>query len=261
MKAYPISIVLVLSFFLLTACGAEATPTETTELSNIYTAAASTLAAQPTSVPATATQMILASPTMTTFPTVAAATATSRSVVSNVLVSTANGCNDAAYVSDVTIPDGASLAPGEAFVKTWEFQNTGTCAWNEDYLITFVSGTDMEGETTEIDQDVATGSSGDISVSLIAPDSEGTYTGYWRLADEDGNGFGQSVYVMIVVSEDESTLTPTPTPTTETTEATSTPTSAATATSTPTVATSTASPTATSTPTVEPSATTTVQAE
>ncbi|MGE5375455.1 MAG: hypothetical protein ACM3XO_10390 [Bacteroidota bacterium] len=39
---------------------------------------------------------------------------------------TANGCNHAGYISDVTIPDETVLAPGESFNKTWEFQNTGT---------------------------------------------------------------------------------------------------------------------------------------
>ena len=60
----------------------------------------------------------------------------------------------------------------------------------------------MDGETTEIDQDVFSGSVGDISVSLVAPDTEGTYIGYWKMADSDGNVFGQWVYVMIVVSDD-----------------------------------------------------------
>ncbi len=90
-------------------------------------------------------------------------------------------------------------------------------------MIIFISGIEMDGETTEIDQDVSTGGTGEISVSLIAPETEGTYTGYWRLANSDGNAFGQSVYVMSVVSEDAATATSTPTSTVETTESTSTP--------------------------------------
>jgi len=209
-------IILIVFAVLLAACGANPTQTEVAELSNVYTAAASTLTAQATPIVPTAPRMIAASPTRFTSPSLIPATVTSQSVVSYLSASTANGCNDTAFISDVTIPDGTSLAPGEAFVKTWEFQNTGTCDWNENYLLMFVSGTEVEGETTGIDQDVATGAEGDLSVSLIAPDGEGSYTGYWRLADEDGNVFGQSVYVMIVVTEDASTLTPTPTATTET---------------------------------------------
>lgn len=76
----------------------------------------------------------------------------------------------------------------------------------------------------EIDQDISAGTTAAISVSLIAPSDEGTYTGYWRMADDEGNEFGQSVYIMIVVSGDAATVTPTltPTSTTETVELTAT---------------------------------------
>ena len=235
---------------LLASCGASTTQTEEAALSDAYTAAASTLSSQeifetPTAIPttfATVTPFSLPS-------TIPATVVTVQSKVSYSSASTANGCNDAVYVSDVTISDGTVLAPGESFVKTWEFQNTGTCDWNENYLITFVNGTDMDGETTELDQDVSTGATGDISVSLIAPESEGTYTGYWRLADEDGNVFGQSVYVMIVVSEDAATVTPTAT---ESEESTSTSTSTPQNTDTPTP---TSTPTELSTETVTPTPT------
>jgi len=53
--------------------------------------------------------------------------------------STANCGNNALFVSDVTITDGTVLAPGEAFTKTWRFQNTGTCDWDEKYTIVAVN--------------------------------------------------------------------------------------------------------------------------
>lgn len=222
MNNHSVSTVVILLVLLISACSVNATPTEE-PLGNIYTAAASTLSAHEIVTTPTPTTFVTATPFAlpTTIPVTVAA---QNVVVSYSAASTVNGCDDAAYISDVTIADGTVLTPGESFTKTWEFQNTGTCAWTEDYLITFVSGTDMDGETAEIDQDVEAGAAGDISVSLIAPSSEGSYTGYWRLADEDGNLFGQSVYVMIVVSEDAATLTPTATSTVaaSTTEPTST---------------------------------------
>jgi len=90
-------------------------------------------------------------------------------------------------VDKAVIPDGTFLAPGESFTKTWKFQNTGSCDWTEDFLITFTNGEDMDGESTEIDEDVAAGDTASISVSLIAPDDEGSYTGYWKLATDGGN--------------------------------------------------------------------------
>jgi len=230
MKTIFRSSLILLFLFLISACGANKTPTEGAALSNAYTAAASTLAAaQGALVTPTITATALATQTSFSLPTSTPVTVTptNQSTVSYASASTANGCNNDLFVSDVTIADGTVVAPGEAFTKTWRFQNTGTCAWDEDYTIVFTSGTSMDGETTEIEQDVAVNGTGDISASLVAPESEGTYTGYWRLADDEGNAFGQSVYVMIVVSDDASTVTPTLTATTEE-ETTSTPTATAT---------------------------------
>jgi hypothetical protein len=219
MKTHPVPIAMILTVLLLSACSANATATEEAALDTIYTAAASTLFAQEMITTPTPTAIKPVTATLFALPTTIPETVTSQKVVSYSSASTGNGCNDAAYVSDVTVTDGTILAPDESFTKTWKFQNTGTCAWNEDYQISFVSGNDMDGDTTDIDQDVETGDTGDISISLVAPSREGSYTGYWRLADGDGNLFGQSVYILIVVSEDASTLTPT---TTSTSEATST---------------------------------------
>ena len=257
MKTYPKFSVVTLLVFLLSACAgtASATP-EAAALPNIYTAAAMTLAVQANTVPATTTPIpTIILPTTQVSPTYnALPTSTIQSVISYSSNSTANGCNNSIYVSDVTIADGTVFAPGEAFTKTWKFKNTGTCDWDEDYLIIFVSGSDMDGETTEIDQDVLSGATGNISVSLVAPTTEGTYTGYWKMADSDGTVFGQSVYVMIVVSDDASTstATATATSTTESTASTSTPTATPQATATFTVTTEpTAVPTETPTPTPE----------
>jgi len=165
--------------------------------------------------------------------------------------STASGCYDAAYMSDVSIPDGTVLDPGETFTKTWQFQNSGSCAWDEDFLLTFLSGEDMDGTNTTIDTSVAVGGSGSLSVSLVAPATAGTYTGYWQLATADGTSFGQLVYVMIVVSDD-ATTTPTATATSEYT-ATPTNTSTPTETYTPTsIPTDTPVPTDTPIPTDTP---------
>lgn len=237
----------LLQALILGACSvAEQPVSNDLAVADVYTAAALTVAAQSLSAVPTGTPQPTVSPTPWPSPTLFLVnTPTSQSV--SYTYSTANGCNDAVYVSDVTISDGSELAPGETFVKTWKLSNTGSCAWSEDYWIVFVSGEDMDSEETEIDQTVFVGETAEISVSLTAPDAEGTYTGYWRMADEDGSLFGGNVYVMIVVTEDAATSTPTPTEETET--ETPTPTSQATDTSTSVPATSTPEPGATLEPT------------
>jgi hypothetical protein len=141
------------------------------------------------------------------------------------------------------------MAPGQAFVKTWKFQNSGTCDWSSDYQITFTSGKAMGGSTTPIGKVVSSGSNVNVSVSMVAPTSVGTYVGNWRLADASGTFFGAYVYVQIKVSKDAATLTVTPTITA--TGDTSTPTD------TPAADEATATATRTRTPTRTPSATAT----
>lgn len=228
---------------LLSACGGnvDITPTEDVSISDIYTAAAMTLTAQATSVISTVMPSPTTTPTLWVSPTTVPSTPTTQSV--SYYYSTANGCYNAAYVSDVTIPDGTILAPGESFTKTWKFQNSGSCDWDEDFVLTFETGTDMDGEDTVIDETVTAGETASLSVALVAPETEGSYTGYWRLLTASGDAFGQSVFVMIVVSDDAATATPTSTATATSTEEDTS------ATNTPTY---TSTPTPSSTPTFTP---------
>jgi len=204
--------ILMIMALLLSACGSAGTPTTSNSMDEIYTAVASTLDAQAIA-PAIATVTLLPTstlvPTSTLYasPTMMLATSTSPIWYS---VSGVNyGCYDSVYVKDMTIPDGTVLTPGETFVKTWKLQNTGSCSWTNNFSVVFVNGDDMDGSDTEIDQTVNVTKKAEISVELTAPDDEGTYTGYWRLADEYGNLFGELISVQIVVAEPTATSTPT----------------------------------------------------
>jgi hypothetical protein len=222
MKTYSLFFTVLLLLLTLSACSSGATPSTETTISDVYTAVAVTLTAQENSFAATETPLPTPSSTPAASPTQIPRTPTHQSVTASLIVSV---CDNSAYISDVTIPDGTILAPGETFVKTWMFQNTGSCTWSADYSLTFVSGNAMSGSTTTIDQSVASGNQAQISVALTAPATEGTSTGYWRLTNEQGIAFGISVYVQIVVSNDAATITPTPTATsTSTVEPSSTPT-------------------------------------
>jgi methionine-rich copper-binding protein CopC len=242
----------------------KSTPSATQISAQYSTDAANTLAAmQSTIILATAlpTDTPNGSPTDTLFPQLTFTTPnTTTTPAINTLVPTSiivSSCNGSAYVSDVTIPDNTVIAPGASFVKTWALQNTGTCTWSTSYKLVSISGNSMGGVATAITSSVAPSQQVQVSVSMKAPTTAGTYTGYWRLADDTGTGFGGSVTVVIVVS---SSLTSTPTGTlatsTSTSVATKTPTSPApsatpvppTATSTPT-AIPTDTPTSTETPT------------
>ena len=100
-------------------------------------------------------------------------------------------CDWAAYVKDVTIPDGTILAPGTPFKKTWRLQNIGTCAWTTSYDLVFSSGDSM-GNIVAVDLPTAVYPDQivDLSVDLRAPASEGTHRGYWGLRNAAGVIFG-----------------------------------------------------------------------
>ncbi|MFN2273624.1 MAG: NBR1-Ig-like domain-containing protein, partial [Anaerolineales bacterium] len=100
-------------------------------------------------------------------------------------------CNRAAFVSDVTVPDGTTFAPNATFTKTWRLKNAGTCTWNSSYSIVFDDGNSMNGPASKaLTGTVAPGQTVDISVDLKAPSSSGSYRGYWMLRSDAGILFG-----------------------------------------------------------------------
>ena len=129
----------------------------------------------------------------------------------------ASSCDIGTFVRDVTVPDGKTFAAGEDFTKTWEIRNSGTCTWNENYLVIFYSGTQLAKDaqyklTTE---DIEPGKSVQISIPMTAPTTTGEFTSYWILRNDLGQNFfvdGSSIYAQIKVGT-TNTATPGPSPT------------------------------------------------
>lgn len=103
----------------------------------------------------------------------------------------ASYCDQAQFVSDITVPDGAAFAPGAAFTKTWRFLNAGTCTWTTSYKLVYAGG-DAMGATTAINLPVSVppGQMLDISVNLTAPAAAGHYKSLWRFVNASGGQFG-----------------------------------------------------------------------
>lgn len=101
-------------------------------------------------------------------------------------------CDQGAFEEDVNYPDNSVLKPGEEFTKTWRLANTGTCTWNSNYAIVFDRGDAMEGPASAAltTNSIAPGETVDVSVVLIAPETPGTYQGYWMLRNPAGQEFG-----------------------------------------------------------------------
>src|SRR5688572_2650442 len=195
----------MIAVLLLTACGA--TPAElTTPTVNsdaIRTEAVSTFASGLT-MTALVASTDTPSPTATlapTFPPLATSTGGTPfvSAPTTAPVGSTTGCYGLRFVSDVSVPDNTTMAPGQTFTKTWKVLNAGTCAWDAGFKFAFVGGEQMGGTTQTLAASVAAGSTFDISVPMTAPNKTGTLRGNWRMSTAAGQFFGDEVYVQIVV--------------------------------------------------------------
>jgi hypothetical protein len=100
-------------------------------------------------------------------------------------------CDGGSYVADVTVPDGTTFAPGERFIKTWRVKNNGTCTWTTAYTLNFSSGDRFSAPVSiPMPASVAPGQTVDISISMIAPTTAGSYKSNWMFKNASGGTFG-----------------------------------------------------------------------
>jgi hypothetical protein len=122
-------------------------------------------------------------------------------------------CEQAEFVSDVTVPDGSEFAPGQTFIKTWRLKNIGSCTWTTSYRVVFDSG-NVLGAPPSFNLPVNVPPDGlvDISVNMKAPEQPREYESYWKLQNPQGVVFGlgsrgdKAFWVKITV------IAPTPSP-------------------------------------------------
>lgn len=93
-------------------------------------------------------------------------------------------------VEDITAPDNSIYKPGEAFTKTWRLTNGGTATWTSDFKLVYISGDQMSAATVMLGRSVAPNQTIDVSVSLVAPSTDGVYTGNFMLQTNTGKNFG-----------------------------------------------------------------------
>lgn len=204
----PVFLLLALALF-LAACSKTSDEPEVDAVAQVYTSVAETLAAQPTkTMPATATLVPTATASLIS---TAPALATQAYPTTTMPVATAVPCHDAIYMVDISVPDNTVFAPGASFVKTWQLFNGGSCAWEATYALSFSSGEEMSGIPTALGVQVPANGQAQLSVSMTAPLTAGSYTGYWQLTDDTGKKFGNAIFVKIVVADASATPTSAPT--------------------------------------------------
>jgi len=117
---------------------------------------------------------------------------------------------NAAFVADVTIPDGTLIQPAQSFTKVWRLRNTGTCPWDATTVLDFIGGSQMSAPNAAPVPPTPPGGTADIGVTMFAPSAAGTYRGVWQL-NAQGLFFGDRVTVLIHVPGAEPPAPPPPT--------------------------------------------------
>lgn len=207
-RKYNFLSILMLLALLITSCGGSEADAEA-----IATAVAMTVAAQETEMAQTTATPTTTETSSTSTPDAAEATPTSTKAPSFAPptapgpIGSGDPCLLANLITDVTIPDGTIVQPGETFYKTWRIKNNGSCTWNSAYKIIYWSG-DLMGGLLEYQfpEVVSPGEQVDITLFLKAPSSNGNFSSYWKFQSEWGGQFGvgqydQPFYVQINVND------------------------------------------------------------
>jgi ABC-type amino acid transport substrate-binding protein len=115
------------------------------------------------------------------------------------------GCLDGMkFIQDLNFPDSnmtspAPFEPGATIKKGWRIQNIGTCTWNSDYTLTYVSSNPpnapIGGNPVPIQGLVQPGQSYDIFASVVAPLQPNRYQSIWNLRNFKGEYFGDRLWI------------------------------------------------------------------
>ena len=125
---------------------------------------------------------------------------------------------DAAQLISSNLPNGVIIPPRATFTNTWTFKNTGTTTWTPTYngytlnlysldtlgaaplAVNTIGGSwRVLAAAIASGKSVAPGASASFSLSFIAPETPGSYTDTFTLANVPGVNFGPLVTIAIVV--------------------------------------------------------------
>lgn len=118
--------------------------------------------------------------------------------------------NEAAFITDLTVPDGAQFLPGQTLTKKWSVLNAGTCDWGPEFRLVLISGDSMGAASEVALYPARAGAEAAWEIVMTAPLAPGEYVGRWQARDPQGNLFGDVMFIKIEVIPLPSADTPTP---------------------------------------------------
>lgn len=103
------------------------------------------------------------------------------------------------FLTDVTIPDGAAIEADKPFVKTWRVRNSGTTTWT-NYTLEFFGDEQMGGPGQAPLPNLKPDETGEVTVSLVAPQEPGRHRSTWKARNARGRLFAFALYADILVT-------------------------------------------------------------
>jgi len=103
------------------------------------------------------------------------------------------------FLSDITIPDGTIVNPGEILDKRWLVENGGSCNWDRRFSLRLIAGLDMGTQPEIALFPSRSGAQAEIRMLFTAPPYPGTHRSAWQAQDPHGNLFGDPIFIEVIV--------------------------------------------------------------
>ncbi len=105
-----------------------------------------------------------------------------------------------AFVTDVTVPDGSVLTPGEKALKVWRLRNSGCVSFPHGVQLIHAGGDAMGVSASAPVGCPFPGDEFEVAVPLVAPLTPGRHFTCWGLS-LDGIRFGNLFFAEVMVRE------------------------------------------------------------
>ncbi|KAI7861996.1 hypothetical protein BDF14DRAFT_1861372 [Spinellus fusiger] len=112
----------------------------------------------------------------------------------------------AAFIADITIPDGTQMVPNHRFLKIWRLKNNGVTVWPTGCKLVHTGDNIFSAYSQETSLQYhlvpVTLPQNELFVmaELRAPGVPGRYIGYFRLSDAEGTLFGHHLWCDVTVA-------------------------------------------------------------
>ena len=132
----------------------------------------------------------------------ASPTSTSQFIETPMPISTATCIDNLLFLEDLSLPDGTVVKPGALLDKRWLVENTGSCNWDKQYWLKFMSGAEFGAPLEQALYPARSGSKATIRLIFTAPSEAGSYQSAWQAYNSQGQPFGDPVFIQVTVGSD-----------------------------------------------------------